>query len=145
MSLECRKKAASSARSPSSDPIKIAGSPHWHHPRFKLVSYQNAAGLWLKYGAKYGKSFLNAGPKRPRQTRGGARPGGGRARSGGGVGAPGRGPAALGTGTPAQGCRGAGEGPRGGRWAGLQGALRGARAGKLFFQIFLPGRRVRRV
>jgi hypothetical protein len=31
-------------------------------PRFKLVSYQNAAGLWLKYGAKYGKSFLNAGP-----------------------------------------------------------------------------------
>ncbi|MBB4363628.1 hypothetical protein GGD65_004673 [Bradyrhizobium sp. CIR18] len=30
MSLECRRKAASSARSPSSDPMKTAGSPHWH-------------------------------------------------------------------------------------------------------------------
>jgi len=24
-------------------------------PRFKLVSYQNAAGMWLKYGVLYGK------------------------------------------------------------------------------------------
>jgi len=62
MSLECPGKAASSARSPSSDPMKTAGSPLWHPPRFKLVSYQNAAGLWLKYGACHGKSFLNGPP-----------------------------------------------------------------------------------
>ncbi|CUU21965.1 hypothetical protein CDS [Bradyrhizobium sp.] len=46
MSLECRRKAASSARSPSSDPMKIAGSPHWH-PAIQACLYQNAAGLWL--------------------------------------------------------------------------------------------------
>ncbi|MGY4284433.1 hypothetical protein ACVWXO_003653 [Bradyrhizobium sp. LM2.7] len=50
MSLECLKKAASSLRSPSSDPMKTAGSPHWH-PAIQACLYQNAAGMWLKYGA----------------------------------------------------------------------------------------------
>jgi hypothetical protein len=31
---------------PSSDPMKIAGSPHWH-PAIQARLYQNAAGLWL--------------------------------------------------------------------------------------------------
>lgn len=37
-------------KSPSSDPMKTAAAPTGI-PRFKLVSYQNAAGMWLKYGA----------------------------------------------------------------------------------------------
>jgi hypothetical protein len=36
--------------SPSLNPMKIAAAPTGI-PRFKLVSYQNAAGMWLKYGA----------------------------------------------------------------------------------------------
>jgi hypothetical protein len=49
MSLECLKKAA-----PSCDRLPLT---LWKPPaaptgirRFKFVSYQNAAGLWLKYG-----------------------------------------------------------------------------------------------
>jgi hypothetical protein len=43
-------------RSPSLDPWKSPAAPTGIR-RFKSVSYQNAAGLWLKYGAKIGKSF----------------------------------------------------------------------------------------
>jgi hypothetical protein len=37
--------------------MEIGGSPHWH-PTIQVCLYQNAAGMWLKYGAKIGKSFF---------------------------------------------------------------------------------------
>ena len=56
MSFECRRKVASSARSPSSDPMKIAGSPH-RHPAIQARLLSERRGIVAQVRRQIWKNF----------------------------------------------------------------------------------------